>query len=213
METDLPTGADYANSNAQHALQIALGQADASKAAGERLKALETKVKVLATVVDHLASGKPLETLRFDDEGNAVSSDEWEEITFSQIKTGDELQYIVQYEGKVEKIYGVVKEFDSSDTSWSIGAGNWVYSESYHDDDEKVTYLRKRTPFEWPNKLGAVVKYEEDGVTSMIICVEVDPDAEDANPTYFHPESGTLNKYDLEYATNLQTLYEGTTLE
>lgn len=201
MEIDRPTAADYANSNAQAALQTAQELVDTSASASERLRALETMVRALTTVVDYLATGKSLESLSFDNSGNAVDNKDWEEITFDQIKLGDEIRYIVEYNGAVDISEGVVKEHDQSDNSWLLGDDYWAFGPDYYDEGGS-TYLRKIKPFVWPKELGSVIEVGWEVDSNLQTFVRVRP-SDHKSDQWFHVQTGNMYK-----EWELEVLYE-----
>lgn len=137
----------------------------------------------------------------------------WEQISFRDVVLGDEVKLVhkdghqkIITKGKVTKraTLGDWFEIDNEESFYP-------YEFDANETEGSPTKLyRKTKPFQWPNKLGAVVSGEnEDGDTIPLVLVTVDDDKDDPYHDWFHPLWGVVNKADVEHFKNLKVLSEG----
>lgn len=139
---------------------------------------------------------------------------QWQETKFEDIKAGDFVKYVVTSANKKTIVKGEIGAFDSSDTSWAIGSGEWAYSPQYSlECGEKAKYFRKVKPFAWPTKLGAVVTGKDEDGEYTIILVKLSHDGKADYHLWYSDEWGTVTASDLTGLEDLTVVSEGVTVE
>lgn len=86
----------------------------------------------------------------------------WEDVTFDELREGDEIEYVITEEFSQYRYWGTVGHKDGHST---YKVADW-YLDSVAD--KKVargvaTLKRKVVEFEWPEKIGSCVETSKDG--------------------------------------------------
>lgn len=136
----------------------------------------------------------------------------WEKIKPEEVKVGDEVRIVDKRPGLRTVTESVVTELEAETGAFYIAEiETWNFPDEFDKGGTKL--YRKVKPFDWPNKLGAVVSGKDEGETLYLVLVMVDEDEDDPYPEWYHPNWGAVNKADLHHLKNLKVLSEGVDTE